>query len=226
MLRQLKEKYNAMVREKKLTWEQLTVEINREIGLATAKLEELEREKEDKIETKKWLAVCQRIYGSLGRIDTDHASFEGDVKLRGALMYLFNYIYYHKQRKDLVQRLFEELVEMNETCASGHLGRLMNVPTGITEDIDHISIDFRSQINGNIQGRLNAAIQAIKDEDIQGNLMAGMITTDPAEPDRCIYIDYVEGELLPQIREELFEEFVGGDYLTKEIFENCISAFK
>ena len=226
VLLQLKEKYNAMDREKRLTWEIITAKINREIGLITAKLEE----EDDQDKLTRWRIDRPKIYGSLGRIDTDHARFEGNVNLRDALIYLFNYIYYHKEKKDLVQRLFEELVEMNGTCASGHLGRLMNVPNGITNDIDHISIDFHSQINGNIQGRLNAAIQAIDDENLKGDLMAGMITTESDDPDRIIYVDYVVGKLLPKIREELYDEFVGDGYLSKETFENyfedCISAFK
>jgi hypothetical protein len=112
----------------------------------------------------------------------------------------------------LGDRLMEELQEMSDTCSSGHAGRLVNIFSGVD---DVIKISFKSQVLGNIAGRLMAKMREL-DNDERESIMDGMLP-DADEEDKEQYHQFID-EHLPTIREELYKEFVGEKYITEDEF--------
>ena len=80
-----------------------------------------------------------------------------------ALWCLINDVAYSTIKKDLIDRLKQELIEMNGLCTSGHLSRLINVIQGfdlITKNNPslEIRITSREQITSVVYNRLNKFI--------------------------------------------------------------------
>ena len=109
--------------------------------------------------------------------------------------------------------MVEELVDMADTCSSGHSGRFINV-LSIYDDTIRISWD--DQIKSNIVGRLNAKIRDIKDEELQAQVSLGMLE-DADEDDKKAYTQFIE-KTLKDIKEELHGEFVGEGYVKEKEF--------
>ena len=63
---------------------------------------------------------------------------------------------HEKETKGMLEdRLLQELMEMSETCSSGHAGRFVNVFAGVDADIN---ISYEDQITANLAGRIKARI--------------------------------------------------------------------
>ena len=72
-----------------------------------------------------------------------------------------NYISNSPYRKELIQRLAEELVDMNGLCSTGHLSRLINVIQGFPDTPEDLKIKInpKDEIYASIQSYLNSEIQ-------------------------------------------------------------------
>lgn len=87
-----------------------------------------------------------KINGSITRITTDPSTFTNlNLKLKDILCLVWLKIQKHKDKEELKKRLWEELIDMNGMCATGHLSRLINVLSGFFEDIQ-IKADYKDQI--------------------------------------------------------------------------------
>ena len=102
-----------------------------------------------------------------------------------------------------MNRLVEELVDMSNTCSSGHAIRLASVLNGFIEQ--SIKISFEDQILANLNGRLQSAISKIEDEDLQGEIVIEMLINGSGEMRKNFYKFFREH--ISQIREELWSEF-------------------
>ena len=69
----------------------------------------------------------EKILSSLERISNDSAVFKDGITINEIFNKITNYISNSPYRKELIQRLAEELVDMNGLCSTGHLSRLINV---------------------------------------------------------------------------------------------------
>ncbi len=105
---------------------------------------------------------------SIDRISTDTSTFRGGILMRDVLRGLYQYINNNPNKKELFSRLAEELNDMNGTCSSGHLGRLVNVIQGFDNVPEEfiIKINPKDEIYSNITNHLNRAIQNSEDSDI------------------------------------------------------------
>lgn len=155
-------------------------------------------------------------YKALNRVSIDTATF---TKYRINIAEIFVHVwiriqkYKDEQLEELEKRMVEELVDMADTCSSGHSGRFINV-LSIYDDTIRISWD--DQIKSNIVGRLNAKIRDIKDEELQAQVSLGMLE-DADEDDKKAYTQFIE-KTLKDIKEELHGEFVGEGYVKEKEF--------
>ena len=100
-----------------------------------------------------------KIINTVSHIKKDKSRFKDGVTLIDTLFGLLNFIYNHKDKKELEKRLSEELYDMNNLCATGHLSRLVNVIQGF--DINE---------NNKIKISKKDELYAIVSKDIQNDI--------------------------------------------------------
>lgn len=155
---------------------------------------------------------------AMRRIEIDTATF-GDEKytLREIFVGAWAKIYTFTDeeiQEQLLNRMVEELVDMGDTCTSGHVGRIVNIFSGYDNTIQ---MKWSDQIAGNVKGRLEAIIRNLEDEELKSTLLIAQ--TDIADNDeKQVYVDFVKEHLF-QIKDELYKEFVKGGYITTEEFK-------
>lgn len=163
------------------------------------------------------LTYAQRIHAfkSLNRISIDSAKFT-KFKLTQAkvLCYVWRKIVTHLKSTSLKTRLVEELIDMADTCSTGHCSRLVNVFTAYEEG--GVMITIEKQLQANITARLNALVR--NDEDCE-NLVCGMMPDDEYHPQ---YIDFIIKHS-DDIKQELKKEFVDEGYISKSKFESVFT---
>lgn len=160
-------------------------------------------------------------YKALNRVHIDTATF---TKYKITIAEIFVHVWVRIQKYDeeekegLEQRMIEELVDMADTCSSGHSERFINVLSTVD---DTLRIGWDSQIIANMAGRLEARMRDCPDEDLRIRVALGMV--DDSDPqDREVYINFVR-EQLEELKRELKEEFVGGKYVNDQEFEDAFS---
>ena len=157
-------------------------------------------------------------YKALNRVSIDTATFT-DYKITIAEIFVHVWIrirnYKDKDiRSELEQRMIEELIEMADTCSSGHSERFINVISTVD---DTLKIGWDSQIIANMAGRLEARMRDCPDEDLRIRVALGMVD-DADDADREAYINFVKDQLI-DLKQELRKEFVGGHFVTEDQFE-------
>ena len=160
-------------------------------------------------------------YKALNRVSIDTAVFtKYKISIAEIFVHVWIRIQKHKDTElvELEKRMVEELIDMSDTCSSGHSGRFINV-LSIYDDTIRISWD--DQIKSNIVGRLNARIRDIKDEELQAQVSLGMLE-DADEKDQKAYTKFIKNSL-KEIKEELHGEFVGEGYINEKEFETAFT---
>ena len=98
---------------------------------------------------------------TLNRIGLDNALYtKFSCSLKTALVVMYSFIRPSVYYETLRDRLVEELVSSAGICSSGIFERIMNVPSGIIDDMS-LTISFEEQIAANLTGRLNARVRTI-----------------------------------------------------------------
>ena len=154
---------------------------------------------------------------SLNRISIDTASFtRHKVTLAEIFVHIWARIKISDEsiQKDLEKRFVEELIDMSETCSSGHIGRFVNVLAVYDDDL---KIGWSEQIVANMAGRINARIRDCQDPDIRAAL--AVARTELAEDEDNVIYDTFITENLTDLHNELYQEFVSAGYLSHEEFE-------
>lgn len=159
-----------------------------------------------------------RAFKALNRISIDTAQFTNyRITLSEIFVHVWTRIKGYQNPEivnNLERRMIDELVDMGETCSSGHSGRFVNVLSAYD---DTLKISWDQQIKANISGRMNARIRDCPDVEVRGSL--AMATSELADDnDKEIYNNFVK-ENMESLRKELHEEFVGEGYVTREYFE-------
>lgn len=161
----------------------------------------------------------QRIkaFKSLNRISIDTATFSHKrYTTSDIFVHIWMLIKKHndEEQKLLKSRMVDELVDMADTCSSGHASRLINVLAGY--DVE-IKISWKDQIHANMAGRMQKKIREIEDEELKEMVVMGMIKD--AEPeDRDAFVLFVT-ENIGNLKKELEKEFVGEGHVTQEEFD-------
>lgn len=165
-----------------------------------------------KEQSKKFLA-----YKALDRISIDTATFtDKRVILAEIFVHVWTRIqtYSGDTKALLEERMIDELVDMGDTCSSGHSARFVNVLSIVDDDL---KISFESQIIANVAGRVNARIRDIQDPDKKASIAMGMLP-DSDEDDKAIYKEFIT-DVIRFLKTELYEEFVTAKYISKEEFD-------
>ena len=159
-----------------------------------------------------------KCYRALDRISIDTSTFsEYNLGIADVFCYVWFRIKQHQQfRGELEQRLLEELVDMADTCSSGHTWRFVNVLSVYEGDILKISWD--DQIKANIVGRMSARIRDIEDETLKDLVALGSM--EHAEPEEARAFREFADTALAGIYHELRKEFVvDGGHVPLDEFE-------
>jgi len=157
------------------------------------------------VEREKLENIKKSVNMALTRISIDSATYgKFNLTLRGILTLVWNYIVGNEYEKELKRRLIEELVDSYKMCSTGYAFRIVNTLSGFTEF--GVTISFEDQIISNLNGRLNAKIRELEDEDFKGDVLSEM--TLPAEytQDRMNFLKFFRTNI-SKIREDLHAEF-------------------
>ncbi len=164
-----------------------------------------------------------KAFKSLNRISIDTATFT-DYRVTPAeiFVHVWRLIKAHANDEpngleivdELKKRLVEELIDMADTCSSGHASRLVNILSGY--DVQ-IKISWEEQVHSNMAARMQKNIQSITDEELQEKVVMGM--SDDADPeDRNAFVKFVSDNM-PMLKKELHKEFVEEGYIKNDQFE-------
>lgn len=163
-----------------------------------------------------------KAFKALNRISIDTARF---TRYKVTLAEIFVHVWarictYEKDiQEELKKRMTEELIDMSDTCSSGHSGRFINV---LSEHDISLKISWEEQVRSNIVGRMTARVRDCKDQDLR--LKLAMANSELAEDeDRKAYAEFIR-ENIPSLKEELYNEFVGGKYTSGKDFEEYFNA--
>lgn len=110
--------------------------------------------------------IKARINSSLHRINSDSSTFKYNLSLYSVFQGLLGYIEQHQHKEELYKRLLEELTDMQSTCATGHLSRMMNVIQGFNTPENTTGVN---EINKN-DGSKNTIVKISIDDEIYANL--------------------------------------------------------
>lgn len=151
---------------------------------------------------------------ALQRLELDNSTYGSlHYKLMTILVKVWRIIDGHESRSELLKRLYEELVEMSETCSTGHLYRLMNVFSGFDNSFITLdpSVELRSVINKRIQNYLST----MSDED-QEEVMKAWMDGDN-EDSEGILVKKLYAQLA-RIHDEMFADYVGQGLMNQQDF--------
>ena len=145
-----------------------------------------------------------KCYRALDRISIDTSTFtEYNLGIADVFCYVWLRVKTHPEfREELEKRILEELVDMADTCSSGHTWRFVNVLSVYEGSILKISWD--DQIKANIVGRMSARLRDIEDDTLKDLVALGsMENADPGEAKAFRrFADTALGELYHELRKE------------------------
>jgi hypothetical protein len=143
----------------------------------------------------------EKILSSLKRINNDSAVFKDGVTINEIFNKITNYISNSPYKKELLQRLAEELVDMNGLCSTGHLSRLINVIQGFPDTPEELKIKInpKDEIYASIQSYLNSEIQKSENGE---QLLDYMIDTN--EENKNKYLKFIIDKM--RIKKVLLEK--------------------
>ena len=147
---------------------------------------------------------------AMNRIELDQTLYSvANLNLKRLSMIVWNFIHHSCKDSllDLKKRFVEELIDMANTCSSGHVSRLVSVLSGFTEH--NIQISFEDQILANLQARL---LKKLQDSDISQDDKLEISTEflSSAEFDKPNFMKFFR-EHIPAIKEELWQEYCNSE---------------
>lgn len=164
------------------------------------------------------------VFAAFGHIIVYPAKYEG-LCLSDILILVWGKIQLQKDdvRTELEQRLIEELHDMNETCGSGYVTRLVNILSGYIDDAQlSIRMSITEQLKSNVLARLSSNLKYMSQTD--QDIILEEIATDSSDKEYAK--EFVES---CDVRDELWSEFVGGGFIQSEMFETvydkCVNNF-
>ena len=133
-----------------------------------------------------------KITESLKRIRNDPSKFKKGITINDVFNKVVAIISQSPHKNELIQRLGEELVDMNNLCATGHLSRIINILQGFDETI-HIKINPKDEIYANINNFITMSIQQSGESE---TLLESMMNDN-----KNVYLDFVALIMKPKITE-------------------------
>lgn len=126
-------------------------------------------------------------------------------------------------KNELEKRVVEELYDMDCTCGSGYLSRIINILSGyISDENIQIRMSVAEQLRSNIFARINANFRFMSSHD--KDVILDEISTDDSSKETAK--EFVETY---SVKDELEEEFVKSNLIAKDafdiIYEKCVANF-
>ena len=141
-----------------------------------------------------------KVMSSLERIMIDTAKYEM-LNMSDILVLVWEFICQSEHKDELEYRLIQELEDMDETCSTGHLSRILNVLSGyFSENV--VQISLKDQLRSNIFARYTKLIKMLP-EDLQDKINSELILNDSDKKDniKTFLLDF-------NLEEVLYKEFV------------------
>ena len=151
-----------------------------------------------------------KVRRSLDRILLDCSTFtKYKLTMSTILMTIYNKIYSMPKKSHVIARLIEELIDMADTCASGHAKRIVNTMIGFDTELEGV-MDIELQLDANIKARIGAAMKSLPNID---EVMDASVSDD-----RTIYVEAVKN-IYNTIVDELVVEFVDAGFMSRSKFD-------
>ena len=155
------------------------------------------------------------------RIETDTSIFfPTTLTLKDIFQRVYNRINKSIHKKELLNRLKEELDEMKATCATGHASRLLNILSGFPD----VELKIQSEINDDLIKDINNLIEKYIKKEKQEYID---ILLESMIEDKTEYYTYIDN------KKDIFKKELEPQYLnlvTKDKFEKifieCIDKIK
>ena len=140
----------------------------------------------------------EKIEKSIHRINTDTSTFGKGFTLYTIYQSLLNLIEQHPQKRDMDERLLDELIDMSGKCSTGHLSRLINVLQGFETNLQ---VKVKININDEIYAKIKHLIeQSITDDENMDEIMEDMLSEN-----KTVYINFVNKVINDNILEMIKE---------------------
>lgn len=137
------------------------------------------------------------VLNSFQRIVIDTSIYEG-ITLSDILLFVWEIIQTHEHKKELENRLIEELFEMDKTCSTGVLSRILNTLSGfVNTNISKIS--YTDQLRTNVFARYASMIVKLPKFNYE------TIITEMTAEEKPTIEEFI---ITYSCRDELFDEFV------------------
>ena len=153
------------------------------------------------------------------RILVDPSKYVG-LTLFDIFVLVWRVIQESEHREELLLRLLEEIMEMDGTCSTGYLTRIVNVLSGYVESEElQLRLSPKDELRSAVFARVMARIRSQPDQ-VRNDLLEDLDTGDKMMFDEFMEIYSPYDELLLEYSKLLsIEEF-------NEIFNQCIKEFK
>ena len=170
---------------------------------------------------KEYIKTLWFVPKAFNRIERDvSVFFPTTLTLKDIFQRIYNRIIKSANKKELLDRLHQELTEMNETCATGHASRLLNVLSGFPEVELKIQPEIDEELTKNIMILLEKYIKA-EEQEYKDILFESMIE-DKIEYHK--YIDSKKEIIKNDIEKEYQNIVIKEKYI--EVFNKCIEKIK
>ena len=181
----------------------------------------------------------EKINSSLLRIRLDQLVYPGSQLLSGIFLRIFQCVEKHPDCGLLMQRLIDELIDMADTCSTGHANRLVNTFSGVGMNGLFLRIPWKDQIESNIAGRLTAKARVAIDTDARADFAKKNIVPSVEElsvidenfrekvlnemmnrevENRLNWNRFLR-DVMGSLREEMRKEFVEEGHITAQEFD-------
>ena len=160
----------------------------------------------------------ENIINSFQRVLIDTAKFEG-LSMVDILLLVWEKICSSDNKIELEKRLLDEFHEMDKTCSSGHLSRIINVLSGFFDDIQPVRISYSEQLRTNVFARYTAAMRTLGQHE-QDAIVQEMTMDDKPTIEDFIFSYSPKNEL----QEEFVPTYISQDEFN-EIFNKAEREF-
>ena len=170
---------------------------------------------------KEYIKTLWFVPKAFSRIERDVSIFfPTTLTLKDIFQRIYNRIIKSANKKELLDRLHQELTEMNETCATGHASRFLNVLSGFPEVELKIQAEIDDELTKSIMNLLEKYIKA-EEQDYKDVLFESMIE------DKIEYHKYIDNkkEIIQNELEKEYQNIVIKEKYI-EIFNKCIEKIK
>lgn len=147
------------------------------------------------------------------------SKYEG-LSIVDILLLIWKKIQSHEHRLDMEKRLIEELNDMDVSCSSGYLARLVNVLSGYVSDEKFtIKMNVKDQIRSNVFARLHENISILPMAEQEK-----IIIELSSEGDKPFTQEFLQ---CYSVYDELWDEFTGliSQEEFKTLYDKCIDDF-